>query len=92
MGNSENFGLDFPGFENCYLKFAQNNENLTFWVPENLGSGNPELPDFSQQAVSTAKRISDIVAFCMNQLEILKTDAKPKFPINKPKLYCIKLA
>ena len=52
LGNPKNSGRVFrvsriSGFEICNPKFARNNENPTFRVPRNSGSGSgyPELPE-----------------------------------------------
>ena len=37
--------FEISGFVNRYPKFARNNKNPTFRVPENSGSGLPEIPD-----------------------------------------------
>ena len=37
--------FEISGFDNYYPKFAPNNRNPTFRVPENSGSGLPEIPD-----------------------------------------------
>ena len=45
------------GFQNCYPKFVLNNQNPTFRVPENSGSGsdNPKLPDFNKLIARRSK-------------------------------------
>ena len=54
--------FEISGFENRYPKFARNNKNPTFRVPENSGSGLPELPDFNlpsnERAVERGSRES----------------------------------
>jgi hypothetical protein len=47
--------LKISGFDNCYPKFARDNENPTLQVPENSGSGNTELLDFIKLIASRSK-------------------------------------